>query len=212
MFISTTRRTLNFSAAFPSQEGTNAPAMFTYLPQTPSPANHFAVMRCMVNDPVGNVTECFFDARNRCVMERDYTGRATPGLPVTDTDNRPTGKLRSSDPDYYETRGPGTTIRSARWKPLPAASRCSAFINPISTRATPARKRADCRVVRELATAAVDLDGDGVADVTDRTWRFEYDPRFGSESDERARPRNSMSAICHLRRQRFLAASESIIV
>ncbi len=54
-------------------------------------------------------------------------------------------------------------------------------INPISTPLRPARKRADCRVVREIASSAVDLDGDGVADVTDRSWHFEYDPRFGSD-------------------------------
>ena len=40
-------------------------------------------------------------------------------------------------------------------------------------------------MVRELATSAVDLNGDGVADVTDRSWHFDYDPRFGSDSTAR---------------------------
>jgi YD repeat-containing protein len=76
------------------QHGTNTPAVLTYLPQTQAPSNNFAVVRCVMNDPVGDVTERFFDSRNRCVMERDFTGRATPGLPVTDAVNRPTGQLR----------------------------------------------------------------------------------------------------------------------
>ena len=53
--------------------------MFSYLPQTPTPANQFAAMRCIVNDAVGNVTEYFYDARNRCVKRLEFTGRATPG-------------------------------------------------------------------------------------------------------------------------------------
>ncbi len=31
----------------------------TVLPQLATSANHFAVLRCIINDPVGNVTECF---------------------------------------------------------------------------------------------------------------------------------------------------------
>ena len=35
--------------------------------------------------------------------------------------------------------------------------------------------------MRELATSPVDLDGDGVAETSERAWYYEYDPRFGSE-------------------------------
>jgi RHS repeat-associated protein len=75
----------------------------TYIPQTLSPDNLLATMKTIVNDRVGNVKEYLFDSRNRCVSERDYTGRAIPGQPVTETQNRPTGKLNPSDPDYFET-------------------------------------------------------------------------------------------------------------
>jgi len=75
-----------------------------YVPQVPSPANNMATTKAIVNDRVGNVSEHFYDDDNRGVMERDYTGRADTNLPTTDTDNRPTGKLRPSDPDYFETR------------------------------------------------------------------------------------------------------------
>jgi YD repeat-containing protein len=40
----------------------------------------------------------------RLVKLREYTGRATAGTPTTLTTNRPTGKLRASDPDFFETR------------------------------------------------------------------------------------------------------------
>lgn len=75
-----------------------------YAPQAPAPANEFAVMRTIVNDRVGNVTEYLYNARNRCVIELEYTGRANPDLPTTETTNRPTGQLRPSDPPFYETR------------------------------------------------------------------------------------------------------------
>jgi hypothetical protein len=47
---------------------------------------------------------------------------------------------------------------------------------------TPARKRGDCRSVRERAPAPVDVDGDGLPDTAERISTYEYDPRFGSET------------------------------
>ena len=172
---------LEFLHCIASQEGTNTPAVFTYLPQTPAPSNHFAALRCVMNEPVGNVTECFTDARGRCVMVRDYTGRATPEVPVTDTVNRPTGKLRSSDPDYYEARWSWNNDSLCTAEISPGGQQLCCMYQSDFDPATSARKRADCRVVRELASSPVDLDGDGVADVTDRSWHFDYDPRFGSD-------------------------------
>ena len=57
-----------------------------------------------VNDRVGNVCEYEYDDRNRLVASRRYTGRADPDRRTTGTGNRPAGRLRPSDPDYYETR------------------------------------------------------------------------------------------------------------
>ena len=82
---------------------TNEILCFAYSTQTPTPGNHFATQKTIVNDRVGNVTEYFYDSQNRTVMERKFTGRAVPGLTTTDTANRPTGKLRATDPDYFET-------------------------------------------------------------------------------------------------------------
>ena len=79
----------------------------TYATLIPDPANNFSVVNATVNDRVGNVSVHFFDAQNRPVIEREYTGRADPSLP-TNIDlaiNPPTGPLRPGfDPPYFESR------------------------------------------------------------------------------------------------------------
>ncbi|MBI4560338.1 MAG: hypothetical protein HY706_22350, partial [Candidatus Hydrogenedentes bacterium] len=76
-----------------------------YVPQNPETTFGNAVIKTIVNDRMGNVREYFYDIENRGVIYREYTGRAPdPRLPTTETDNRPTGKLRPTDEDYYETR------------------------------------------------------------------------------------------------------------
>ena len=169
----------NYLRCLAAQEGSNPPSCYRWSLFS-APAGSRAILSCIVNDPVGNVTECDFDARGRCVAEREFTGRATPGLPVTDTVNRPKNKLRQTDPDYYQTQWTwnNDSLSTAEISPGGQQVRCvyQSDFDP----ATPARKRADCRVVRELASSPVDLDGDGVAETSERVSRFEYDPRFGS--------------------------------
>jgi RHS repeat-associated protein len=74
-----------------------------YLPLTPAPSNQFAVQKAILNDRVGDVKEFFYDVSNRCVLINEYTGRAVPGQPVTDTANRPVNPLRPSDPALFQT-------------------------------------------------------------------------------------------------------------
>ncbi|MDC1287530.1 PKD domain-containing protein, partial [Gammaproteobacteria bacterium] len=62
------------------------------------------VAKTIVNDRVGNVTEFYWDDANNAVMMREFTGRADSSLPTSAISNRPTGKVRASDPDYFETR------------------------------------------------------------------------------------------------------------
>ena len=47
--------------------------------------------------------EYFYDRGNRVVTRREYTGIAEHDKPTTETSNRPAGKLRASDPDFFET-------------------------------------------------------------------------------------------------------------
>lgn len=68
------------------------------------PENNLAVLKVILRDRVGNVKELFYDRRNRLVIRREFTGRADPAVPVTETSNRPTAPLRASDPVYFETR------------------------------------------------------------------------------------------------------------
>ena len=169
----------NYLRCITAEEGTNTPSCYRWT-LVSRPAGSYATLKCIANDPVGNVTERFFDARNRCVIERDYTGRATPGLPVTDTLNPPTGQLRATDPAYYETRWNWNNDSLCTQEVAPGGQQVQCLYQSDFDPATTARKRADCRVVRELAIVPVDLDGDGAPDVTDRAWHYTYDPRFGS--------------------------------
>lgn len=75
-----------------------------YTPLAPTKDNNMAVMQTIVNDRNGNVTEYFYDAGNRLVILRQFTGRADPGQPTTRITNRPKGKLRSTDPPFFGTR------------------------------------------------------------------------------------------------------------
>ena len=76
-----------------------------YVPQVVDPNNNFAVVKAIVNDRVGNVKEFYYDDKSRVVISQEYTGRAPdPQAVTTEVDNRPIGKLRVTDPDYFEKR------------------------------------------------------------------------------------------------------------
>ena len=81
---------------------TDAPMTFSYE-FLPSSGGFAGGLRCTRCDEVGRVVECDFDKQWRCVRTAEFTGFATPGVPVTATTNRPTAasKLRSTDPDSY---------------------------------------------------------------------------------------------------------------
>lgn len=77
---------------------------FVYEAETPTAANAYAVSRAIVNDRNGHVDEYFYDKFNRCVIVREFTGQAAANQPTSGVANRPTGKLRQTDPNVYETR------------------------------------------------------------------------------------------------------------
>ncbi len=76
---------------------------YHYSPLLPSNANRRAVVRTIINDRRGLVKEYFYDEANRLVVFREYTGFADRSRPTTATTNRPEGKTRSSDPEFFET-------------------------------------------------------------------------------------------------------------
>ncbi|HPB10621.1 MAG TPA: hypothetical protein PLT74_05120, partial [Kiritimatiellia bacterium] len=171
-----------FQRCIAFQRGAHPPACLTYMPQAASPDNRYATMRCILNDAIGNVSEVSFDIRNRCVAERAYTGRAVPGLPVTDTANRPVGKLREADPDSFETIYAWNRDNRLSEACLPGGNVLAFVYQADLEPNTPARKRGDCRSVRARAPTPVDVDGDGLPDTAERISAYEYDPRFGSET------------------------------
>jgi len=77
---------------------------WSYAAEKPSQENQQAVLRTIVNDRMGNVTESFFDDQNRLVLKQGFTGRADPGAPTTLAVNRPTGRLRATDPPQFTTK------------------------------------------------------------------------------------------------------------
>lgn len=71
-----------------------------YTPVIPSEANNFAIVKATTNDRVGDVEECLYDARNRAVIRREYTGRAPDADGPTDLDqslNVPVNPVRGGD-------------------------------------------------------------------------------------------------------------------
>jgi len=77
---------------------------FHYAAQVPSPSNKFAVGKVTVNDRMGNVSEHSLDLGNRLVMLHQFSGRADPNQPTTETLNRPMNALRTNDPPFFETQ------------------------------------------------------------------------------------------------------------
>ncbi|CAM2068617.1 Ig-like domain-containing protein [Sulfidibacter corallicola] len=75
----------------------------SYVDLDPSPQNRQAETLAIINDRNGHVKEHRFDLGNRLISLREYTGRADPQQPTTMTENRPTGKVRIEDPDFFET-------------------------------------------------------------------------------------------------------------
>ena len=165
------------------RRGTLPPACITYVQETPSPDNRFAAVRCTVNDPVGNVSELSYDIRNRCVTLREFTGRAAAGVPVSDQENRPYGRLRLTDPDFFETRYSWNNESLCIGAALPGGNVLSRVYEADLNPAAPPRKRGDLRTFHQDpgSLAAADSDGDGIPDLAEITRRYTYDPRFGSE-------------------------------
>jgi YD repeat-containing protein len=97
-----------FDAVASIRKGHELPGNVTLIkigpaPQPPGsfdPTAAYVVYEC---DELGRVSETTCDRMHRPTMVRDYTGFAIPGVPVTATTNRPTGKLRASDPDFFQT-------------------------------------------------------------------------------------------------------------
>ncbi len=148
---------------------------FTHVPMLPGAFNGFAISRVIVNDRVGNVSESFFDAGNRMVRTRQFTGRALPDQPTTLLENRPRDPLRESDPEYFETlyEWTGDSLQRRVVHPNGNTSEYvyEADLNPDA----PARTRGNLRIVRSFPGSGSPLDSQPMIEN-----RYDYDTDFGS--------------------------------
>jgi RHS repeat-associated protein len=60
-------------------------------------------LKVIENDRKGYVTEVYYNKQGNDLLLRHYTGKAESNF-TTSGSNRPANKLRSSDPDYFDTR------------------------------------------------------------------------------------------------------------
>ncbi len=145
------------------------PAMFTWLAQTPAPGNGFAALKLIANDPVGNVSEHFYDSRNRLVTQLDYTGRSAAGVAVTEAANRPAGKLRAADPDFFTTTATWNLDSRPTRVTLPRGNGVGFAYERDFNPTTSPREAANLRTVSEIGTGGEAL-----------TWRMAHEPGFGT--------------------------------
>jgi len=86
-------------------KGTDCITDIAYGKVEPSADNNYATKKTVTNDPMGNVSEHFYDEFNHLLMVRQHTGRAASDQPtsVDLTANPPVNPLRGDDPSYFET-------------------------------------------------------------------------------------------------------------
>lgn len=135
----------------------------------------------ILNDRVGAVSEHFFDADNRRIAERLYTGFADPDRPTTETLNRPTGKLRATDPDFYETTWTYNADHHVIAEVTPRGDRTEYLYEGDLTAPVSPRRRGNLLEIRRYGATTPDS-----CDFPVVTTRYEYDPRFGNEHGGRA--------------------------
>lgn len=148
-----------------------------YAPQVPSTQNKQAIMAAIVNDRNRNVKEYFYDAKDRCVLMKAYTGRARRNSATSATANRPVRPLRDSDSDFfevgYEWNSDSLLTRILHSNGSVTERDYEANSNPNAER----RLRGNLRAVRLLP-------GPLGGDQTSLVQLFEYLPNFGCSCAE----------------------------
>ena len=118
--------------------------------------------------------EYFFDRLNRCTIQREYTGRADPTLPTTETANRPKNKLRPGDPEFFQTRyeynADSQRTRITHPNGNITENVYEADLNPVAA----PRSRGNLRIVRQLPVTHLPRGDQAVIEEF-----FEYDEDFG---------------------------------
>lgn len=181
----------DFDRAVSIAIGTNPPTVFSCEALSPSPANRYAKTKVTVNDPVGNVSETLYDSKNRPVSIKEMTGRAVPGMPVTAVGNQPTGKLRASDPAFFETTMAYNLDSQVKQITYPRGNSVAMTYASDLSSTTPVRERGNLRQVTQTPAPGVPSDH---AQITES---FEYQPGFGTAESSLVHHHFSMSGVKH---------------
>jgi len=145
----------------------------TYVPIEATLENNLVYMRTIVRDRNGNVIEYDYQVSNQLVAERHYTGRSSTNSPVTATSNRPVGKLRSSDPDFFETRHEyNSNLMLTRTIHPNGNITEMVYESDLNPGASP-RNRNNVRIKRQLPGSHLPVGDQSVIEE-----RFEYDTDF----------------------------------
>ena len=128
------------------------------------------------NDELGHVTETICDRMHRPTSIRNFTGFATPGEPITAATNRPAGKLRAADPDYFEMTCLYNGQHLCTRITMPDGEQERTTYEYDLNRACPLRERANPRVCTLVSSGG-----------EQRTASMEFLPGFGSPESELSR-------------------------
>jgi RHS repeat-associated protein len=109
------------------------------------------------------------------VIQREYTGRAVPDQPTTSTQNRPTGKLRASDPAFFETVYEWNNQYSRTRTGLPNGNEIVSFYeSDLSSEASPLARGNLRAQIRRPGSQAETPDQPSITEI------FEYTSGLGS--------------------------------
>ncbi len=137
-------------------------------PPGSSPVSDYTVFEV---DEIGRLTETDFDRLHRVVACREFTGFCTPNVPVTSSSNRPTGKLRDSDPAYFETTCAYNADSLCTRVTHPDGSQELVTYDRDFRQNCPVRERANPRVISLTTPGPV---------IESRAVTMDYQPGFGT--------------------------------
>ncbi|MCZ6680015.1 MAG: DUF6531 domain-containing protein, partial [Candidatus Poribacteria bacterium] len=163
-----------YVSIFPTNRPTTTSNIIGHVHFKRPPGNGGAVMKTIVNDRNGNVKEYFYDSQNHMVRMREYTGRADPKQPTNALSNRPTGKLRPEDSDFFETIYEWNTDSLQKRIIYPNGNVYEYVYESDLNPKAPPRTRSNLRVFRQLPGIHQPA---GDQDALEQF--YEYDPRFG---------------------------------
>ena len=149
------------------------------LPDGTAPRGGYTVFH---NDEAGRLTEVVCDAQHRPVSVKQFTGFATPGQACDATTNRPSNKLRPTDPDFFETTSSFNTDGMPRRCTLPDGSQLVAVFERDLNPACATRERGNARTLTIRSAGG-----------EERTVSCDHLPGLGTP--ESARPGNPIGGL-----------------